>query len=103
MKEDRRAAKRERVQLARNYLRHRDLSWIINLLLEKGPMTEMAILFEVPDEWKIEDACRSGRDALGTLYSLWLVGKLWRKGAGVHPGCGEKSFIYGIRRVHKRP
>lgn len=35
---DRTAAKREQIQRARDWLKDRDFRWLINLLLDKGPM-----------------------------------------------------------------
>jgi len=34
--DDRKAAKREQVQRARDYLKGRDLNWLVNYLLEHG-------------------------------------------------------------------
>lgn len=101
-REDRRASRRERVQLARNYLRDRDLSWLINILLEDGPQTEHAIAMEV-DAYHFEDFARRVAVAFSDLEALCLVGKLWRKDLGIHFGSGERTFLYGIRRVHEKP
>jgi hypothetical protein len=51
----------------------------------------------------IEECARKVAESLCTLYSLWLVGKLWRKRLGIHPGSGCESFLYGIKNVHAKP
>lgn len=97
--DDRKAMRRERAQRGRDYLRNRDISWTINQLLEHGPCTEVALMFEVMDE---EGSLVKGMAVLVDLYWLWVVGKLWRTSVGIHSGSGEMSFIYGIRKVHPR-
>lgn len=90
--DDRKAARREEVQRARDYLRNRDLTWLIDFLLENGPQTEHQVLI-----------AGSTADSLFDLIALWMVKKLWRRSVGIHPGSGEESFLYGIRKVHPVP
>lgn len=98
---DRLAAKREEVQRARDYLKGRDLTWLINHLLENGPKTEHALMLEVMDEeFHFKDASRQGMNVLCDVWALWLVKKLWRRSQGIHPGSGEESYLYGVRNVH---
>lgn len=96
IREERTASSRERVQHARNYLRDRDISWLINRLLDGGPKTECELLL---------DSIESGNEAglLFDLIALWRTRKLWRKSMGIHPGAGVESFLFGIRNVHQRP
>ena len=102
IRDDRRAARREMRQRAREYLSKRDLVWLINCLLERGPTSEHALMIEaMGQEYHSKDAMRSGLDTLQDLYALWLVRKLWRRKLGIHPGSGEMSFEYGLRGVHK--
>jgi len=99
--DDRKAAKREQVQRAREYLRKRDLAWLINRLLEKGPATQHLLMMEsMVEEYHSKDALRRGLDVLRDVYALHLVRKLWRRKMGIHPGSGEQSYLYGVRGVH---
>lgn len=99
--DDRKAARREQAQRARDWLKGRDLSWLINYLLEKGPSTEHVLMIEAMDEeYHFKNASKRGCDVLATVYALWLVKKLWRRWLGVHPGSGEKYYLYGVRGVH---
>lgn len=99
--DDRKAARREQVQQARHFLKGRDLNWLINHLLEKGPMTEHVMMIAaMAEEYHGKDACRRGFDVFRDLYALWLVKKLWRQKRGFHPGSGEESYLYGVRGVH---
>lgn len=101
IREDRKAARREQAQRAREYLAKRDLSWLINRLLEKGPQTEFRLMHEASeDEYHSKDAMARGAAVLQDLYALWLVNKLWRREQGIHPGSGEKYHLYGVRGVH---
>lgn len=101
IREDRLAERREKVQRARDYLRNRDVSWLINRLLEKGPANEHVLMQEIYDEeYDIEKAWPRVSDLLRDLLALWIVKKLWRKEIGIHPGSGEMSYQWGIRRVH---
>jgi hypothetical protein len=99
--DDRKAAKREQVQRARDHLKGRDLNWLVNYLLEKGPQTEHWMMWEaMEEEYQLKDASKRGMDVLLDLYALWLVRKLWRVKVGIHPGSGEESYKYGVRGVH---
>lgn len=99
--DDRKASKREKVQRARDYLKDRDLKWLINYLLEHGPQTEHVAMLEAMDEeYHFKDATKQGFNVLCDLYALWFVRKLWRKPMGRHLGSGEESYLYGIRGVH---
>ena len=103
IRDDRKAAKREQVQQARHYLRGRDLSWLVNRLIEKGPMTEHMLMWEaMEEEHQLKDAPKRGMDAFHCLHALWLVKKLWRRKVGIHTGSGEVSYEYGLRGVHVR-
>jgi hypothetical protein len=98
IRDDRRAARREEVQRARDFLRNRDLRPVVNYLLEHGPSTEHTIM--ISEEFGCDlESCAS---ILSTLHSLWLVGKLWRESVGIHPGSGQMSYRYGIKRVHQK-
>lgn len=99
--DDRKAEKREQVQRARDYLKGRDLNWLVNYLLEHGPRTEHVAMIEAMDEeYHLKDASKQGMNVLCDLYALWLVRKLWRRPMGKHPGSGEESYLYGVRGVH---
>lgn len=87
--DDRKASRREDVQRARDYLRNRDFKELINRLLDQGPTTEHHLLVDCNDPKILFD-----------LIALWMVKKLWRTPVGIHPGSGEESFLYGIRKVH---
>lgn len=101
IREDRKALKREQRQRAREYLAKRDLDWLVNYLLEKGPTSEHVLMMEaMDDEYHFKNASRRGLETLQDLYALWLVRKLWRRKLGIHPGSGEVSFEYGVRNVH---
>lgn len=103
IRDDRKASRREAVQMARNYLKSRDLSWLVNRLLDKGPATEHLLMTEAwGEEYGSEDACKRGLNVLIDLYALWQVKKLWRQPHGIHPGSGEQQYVYGIRGVHER-
>lgn len=102
IRSDRKAARRERAQHERQYLRARDLNWLINRLLDRGPATEHVLLLEVmEEEYEIEDGSNRSLDLLRDLFALSRVGKLWAKPVGIHPGSGEKSYLFGIKGVHK--
>jgi hypothetical protein len=102
--DDRKAARREEKQRAREYLRGRDVSWLINRLLEKGPQTEASLMWErMEEEFHFEDAAKHSSEVFSDLWALWKVGKLWRSYVGFHPGAGEKSYQFGIRKVHQYP
>lgn len=104
IREGRRAERRAQVQLARNYLRDRDIVWIVNELLEHGPQTEGELIMRAMDLPARDDTfVHKVAEILFDLYSLWMVGKLWRRSQGTHFGSGEESFLYGIRRVHPVP
>lgn len=104
IRDDRVAAHRERVQQARAWLRGKNLSWLINHLLEHGPQTEHALMSVLIDEApSLGDLATQGMATLNAVYALWLTKKLWRQEVGIHPGSGEMSYIYGIRRVHPVP
>lgn len=104
IRDDRKAAQREKAQHARAWLRGKDLSWLINRLIDEGPETEsnlcMELMEEEPDSEKFS---KRVLETLIELHSLWTVRKLWRRSVGIHPGSGEESFIYGIRGVHAPP
>ncbi len=103
IRDDRKADRRERVQHARHYLKARDLRWLINRLIDKGPATEHTLLLEaMEEEYHIEPASRNAMNVLYDLHALWTVGKLWRRSIGIHPGSGEESFIWGVKGVHER-
>lgn len=102
-REDRCAAAREAAQRVRSekrkaveYLRKRDLAWLIDTLVDHGPATEIKLMFAATDDRSLEEAGL----VLMDLWSLWRVGKLWRKSRGIHPGSGEETFLYGLRNVH---
>lgn len=102
IREGRKAARREMVQRAREYLKKRDLSWLVNRLLEKGPMTEHVLAIEAMDEeYHLESRCKRAADVLCDLHALWLVKKLWRRDLGIHPGSGHATYLWGVRGVHK--
>lgn len=105
IRQDRRAERRERQQRARDYLRGRDLSWVINHLLEHGPKTECQLLLATHDIHFDHDDQRWAMtgEMLGCLIALARVGKLWKASQGIHPGAGVESFLFGIRGVHQRP
>lgn len=96
------AEHRERVQHARARLADRDLSWLANRLLDGGPATEHALMMDAFDQ-DLEERARlgAGGQVLCDLYDLWLVGKLWRRRLGVHPGSGMEMHLYGIAGVHE--
>lgn len=98
---DRKAARRETVQRARDYLRGRNLSWLVNQLIERGPATEhMLMVWGMDEEYAFESASKRAFEVIHDLYALWTVRKLWRRKAGIHPGSGEECYLYGIRGVH---
>lgn len=101
IRDDRKAARREEVQRHREWLRGRDLSWLVNYLLEHGPQTEHSMMWEaMEDEYDFKVAGKRAADVMCALYSLWMVRKLWRRPKGVHPGSGEETYEYGVRGVH---
>lgn len=101
--EDRKAARREQVQRARERLKGRDLIWLINRLIENGPASEHWLMFQaMEEEFHSKDASKRGMEVLIDLHSLWLTGKLWRLSLGKHPQSGEESYRYGIKRVHQK-
>ncbi|MGP1665751.1 MAG: hypothetical protein ACTS5I_07565 [Rhodanobacter sp.] len=101
IRDDRKAARREEVQRHREWLRGRDLGWLMEYLLEHGPVTEHVAMIEAMDEeYDLEKRSRRGLDVLCGLYSLWMVRKLWRRPMGKHPGSGEESYLYGVRGIH---
>jgi hypothetical protein len=107
IKEERSAAGREAAQRVRQekrraikYLRGRDLRWLIDKLVDDGPATEISLLFA-----KMDGRVTTDTDdwlVLNDLWSLWRVGKLWRKSQGIHFGSGEETFLYGLRGVHEQ-
>lgn len=99
--DDRESARQEQVQRARDYLKARNLSWLINYLLEHGPQTEHALMLEGMDqEYHLGDAVERACGILCELNSLWLVRKVWKLKLGVHPGSGEDYHLYGLKGVH---
>lgn len=101
IRDDRKAARREEVQRHREWLKGRDLSWLVNYLIEHGPVTEhVAMSAVMEEEYHLKDASKRGMDVLCGLYSLWMVRKLWRRPKGIHPGSGEETYEYGVRGVH---
>ncbi len=101
-REERIANSREAAQRVRQekrkaveYLRGRDLQWLIDKLVDDGPAHEVEILFS-----RMDGELLDGAMALMDLWALWRIGKLWRKSAGIHPGSGEETHLYGIRGVH---
>lgn len=98
---DRKAERREKAQRAREYIRGRDISWLINNLLENGPKTEHQMMTE-KDHLDGYDHLQFIASLLKDLLALWMVGKLWRISLGIHPGSGEAFYLYGIRKVHNR-
>lgn len=104
IRDDRKAERREAVQHARNWLKKKDASWLINHLLEHGPRTELSIMFDVmEEEYQAEEAAKKSMEALLLLHGLCITRKLWRRSQGIHDGSGEESFLYGIRGVHPLP
>lgn len=109
--EERSAAAREIAQRIREekrqcvaYLRNRNLSWLVNQLLEKGPATEHSLMISAHEsEQDFIQGSRRSYDMLCDVYALWRIGKFWRVSRGIHPGSGEESFLYGIRGVHEKP
>jgi hypothetical protein len=101
IREDRKAARREAVQRSRDYLRGKDTSWLVNQLLDKGPQREHQLLFQFIDEFGDELSKLS--EVEGSLVALWRIGKLWRANPVFVPNVGEKSYLYGIRKVHPYP
>jgi hypothetical protein len=102
IRDDRKAARRALVQHARQYLKTRDFSWLINRLLDKGPATEHSLLLELmEEEHSLENGAKQVGLLLNDLLALWRVGKLWRRSLGIHPGSGQKSFLWGLRKVHE--
>jgi hypothetical protein len=104
-RENRSALARQAAQRVRHekrkaveYLRGRDLTWLIDKLVDDGPSTEVRLMNAIIDR-PLEDVGR----LLVDLWSLWRVGKLWRVSQGIHPGVGEEYHIYGIRGVHPQP
>lgn len=103
IRDDRKASRREKTQHARAYLKDRDVSWLVNRLLDGGPATEHTLGMEFLER-EYSDGSTIG-DALGLLrdiLALWRVGKLWRKSLGIHCGSGMEEFVYGIRKVHSK-
>jgi len=101
IREDRKAARREGQQRARDYLRGKDTSWLVNQLLDRGPQREHQLLFRYIEEFGDELSKLS--EVEGSLVSLWLVRKLWRTAPKFVPEVGEVSYLYGIRKVHPYP
>lgn len=101
IRQDREALRRELAQHARQWLKGRDISWLINRLIEKGPQAEVVLLLDRLEDC-YGDNVRDGYDVLTQLHALWLFGKLWKRRIGPHPS-GEVSYLYGIRRVHAAP
>lgn len=97
IRDERKAAKRERVQRARRYLRGRDVCWLIDYLVDHGPQTEHAAVIA---KYEAGGVLADGCGVIDDMVALWLVGKLWRQSQGVHPGSGCEYFLYGIRKVH---
>lgn len=95
-----RVRKEKRMAVAN--LRKVPFTKLVDRLLEKGPATEARLLFELFDE-STETEARKAYEMLVALWSLWRIGKLWRKSMGIHEGSGEQSFLYGIRKVHPQP
>lgn len=93
----RQAAQRVRHQKrkALEYLRTRDLQWLMDKLVDDGPSTDCGLMCALIDR-SLEDIAT----VLADLWSLWRVGKLWRVSQGIHLGSGEEFFLYGIRGVH---
>ncbi len=97
---------RQEVRKAREHLKARDLRWIIDKLVDEGPQTECAIMFEQMTGGSIATlhySAERAAEAFFDLWALWRVGKLWRVSQGIHPGSGEESFLYGIAGVHEKP
>lgn len=106
IREDRKGARREATQRAREALQGEDLSWLINHLMEHGPSNEHEILMRLSDEidlHKVEEYGKHVGAVLTQLVCLHKTGKLWRKYLGIHQGSGCKCYQWGIRKVHKRP
>jgi hypothetical protein len=102
IRDDRSAVARQAAQRVRNekrkaveYLRKRDLQWLIDKLVDDGPSTDCRLMMALINR-PLEDIGTVWVD----LWSLWRVGKLWRVSQGIHPGAGEEFFLYGIRGVH---
>ena len=101
--DDRKADRRARVQHARAYLSGRDLKWLIEYLLERGPsFCHTIMIHAMEEEYHDLAAVERAAFALTDLHCLWLTKKLWREDMGIHPGSGERSYKYGIRKVHSR-
>lgn len=101
IREDRKAARREAVQRARDYLRGKDTSWLVNQLLDHGPQREHQLLFKFIEEFG--DELEKLSEVEGGLMALWRVRKLWRSSPKFVPEVGEVSYLYGIRKVHPVP
>jgi hypothetical protein len=101
IREDRIAANREMKQRHRDWLAKRDLTWLIDHLVDNGPQSEVALSHWLMDQnLEMEDFSRRIADVHMGLESLWRIGKVWRKKNGIHPGTGYPSYVYGIKRVH---
>ena len=103
IQQDRIAARREVRQHALAYLgkHEKAQSWIVNYLLENGPVTEHTMsLAALETEYFFEDGMDRLGEILGALVALHQIGKLWRVSLGIHPGSGVECFRWGIRRVH---
>lgn len=105
IKEDRQAAAREAAQRVRQekrqavkHLKTRDLTWLIDRLVDGGPATEHMLTIAAMES----KGPREGLLTLADLWALWRVGKCWRKSQGIHFGSGEESFVYGLRGVHSQ-
>jgi len=101
IRDARKAELREAVQRARDWIRNRDTSWLINLLLEHGPQTEMQVLFKHNEDFPYAEPRETG-GVLADLMALWRLKKLWKEKAGFHWGAGVTSYKFGIAKVHGR-
>lgn len=105
-REERSAAAREAVQVVREekrkavaWLRKRNLTWLIDKLVDGGPATEISLMFAAANEMS---SMEEGAPVLMDVWALWRIGKLWRKSKGRHFGSGEETFLYGLRKVHSQ-
>lgn len=100
---DRKAARRELVQRAREYLNnHRGCeAFILKYLNEHGPDSDANMMLAMAELCKVQTFSDQCMKIFSTTWALWLTGILWRKEFPNHPS-GEKCFIYGIRGLHPK-
>lgn len=90
--------------MAQDWLAKNDTTWLVDRLREKGPSAEHSLMIEfgmhLPND---KEALWKAADVLGGCYFLWVVGTLWRRSLGIHPGSGVETFLYGIKGEQQVP